>query len=121
MDASDVQKRWQPMDWRVNWNIVVVQRQLYQHFRMFSLVMELDLEMVAAVVDSLVVKSIVVAHMFRMYRQFVHKPIVSVWLAAAVEYLKMMHVVRLKSKFKKKFSAKPKSKNTDSKLTRNFA
>lgn len=104
MDAFDVQKHWQSMDWHVNWNIASVRQPLYRHSHMFLPVMNLDLEMVAAVVDSLVVKSIVVAHMFRMYHQFVRKPIVSVWLAVAVEYpmTMMMMVLALQLKFKLK-------------------
>lgn len=95
------------MDWHVNWNIAGVQHPLYRHFHMLLLVMHLDSERPVAaaavvVVDSLVVKSIVAAHMSRMYHQFVRKPIASVWPAVAAEYPMMMltHVVHLKSKLK---------------------
>lgn len=105
MGAFDVQKHWQSMDWHMNWNIASVRQPLYRHFHMFLLVIDLDLEMMAAVVDSLAVESIVAAHMFRMYHQFVRKPIVSVWLAMAVEnpmlmMMMMMHAVQLKLKLK---------------------
>lgn len=100
MDAFGVQKHWQSMDWHVNWNIASVQCPLYQHSHMFLSAIGLD-SVAAAVVDNLVAKSIVVAHMFRMYHQFVRKPIVSVWLAVAVEY-PMMHAVQLCMKLKRK-------------------
>lgn len=112
MDAFDVQKHWQSMDWHVNWNIVSVQHQrpppLYRHFHRFLLVIGLDLATLeaaaaAVVVDNLVVISIVVAHMFQKYHQFVRKPTASVWLAVVAVYPMMMmmmqmHVVQLKLK-----------------------